>query len=178
MSGNFENAGLFLIKSIFELYLLILMVRLILAFASANYFNPLTQFIVKLTQPLVNPLRRVIPNYRRIEFSTLVLIIVFELLKITLLFALSVGIPDFFMLLMLSVLESLKLLLKILFYAILIQAVMSWFQMADTPVTDVLRQITSPILRPLRRMVPPISGFDITPIPALIILQLCIMLLP
>jgi YggT family protein len=126
----------------------------------------------------VNPLRRVIPNYKRIEFSTIILIIIIELIKISILFALTAGISSFVMLIPLAMIEAIKLLLQTFFYAILLQAIVSWFKPGETPATQLLEQITSPILRPLQRIVPPISGFDITPIPALVILQLCIMLLP
>lgn len=178
MSGHFTEAGLFLIKTVFELYLLVLMIRLILAYVHANYFNPITRFIVKLTQPLVHPLRRIIPNYRRIEFSTLLLIILFELIKVTLLFALTIGLPNGVMLISLAFTEALKLLLQTFFYAVLLQALMSWFQPGETPATQLLRQLSSPILSPLQRIIPPVSGFDITPIPALLLLQLFIILLP
>jgi len=177
MYDNFSNAGLFLIKSLFELYLLVLAIRLILAYAQANYFNPITRLVIKLTQPLVGPLRRIIPNYRRIEFSTLVLIIIFELLKISFLFALTVGIPNILILIEVAIISALKLLLQTFFYAILLQAIISWFQPSETPATQILRQLSSPILHPLQRIIPPVSGFDITPIPALLLLQLLIILL-
>lgn len=178
MSSHFTAAGVFLVKTLFEFYLLILMVRLILAYVQANYFNPITRFIVKLTQPLVAPLRRMIPNYRRIEFSTLLLIIIFEVIKIALLFTLTIGLPNLAMLIPIALIETIKLLLQTLFYAILLQALMSWFQPGETPATQLLRQISSPILHPLQRVIPPVSGFDITPIPALLLLQLLLILLP
>ncbi len=178
MSENFNNAGIFLIKSLFEMYLLVLMVRLILAYVHSNYFNPVTRLIINLTQPLVAPLRRVIPNYRRIEFSTLVIILLLELIKVSLLFMLNTGLPGILILIQIAVIESIKLLLQTFFYAILLQAIMSWFQPANTPATQILEQLSSPILRPLQRVIPPVSGFDISPIPALLILQLLIILLP
>lgn len=178
MSSHFNEAGLFLIKTLFELYLFVLMIRLILAYVQANYFNPVTRLIIRLTQPLVTPLRRIIPNYRRIECSTLLLIIFFEIIKVTLLFSMTVGLPDPFTLLLISFTEALKLLLQTFFYAILLQALMSWFQPGETPATQILRQLSSPILYPLQRIIPPVSGFDITPIPALLLLQLFIILLP
>ena len=176
--NSLDNVAIFLVKTVFDLYLFVLMVRLILAYAQANYFNPLVSFIIKMTQPLVAPLRRVVPNYRRIEFSTLILIIVFELIKISLLFLLTQGMPSLFMLLAVSLLETIKLLLQTFFYAILLQALMSWFQPGETPATQVLRLLTAPVLNPLRRVLPVVHGFDLAPIPALILLQLCIILLP
>src|SRR5579872_2116428 len=117
MSNHFTDAGLFLIKTLFDLYLLILMLRLILAYAKANYFNPVTHFIVKFTQPLVKPLRRIIPNYRHIECSTIVLIIFFEIIKISLLFFMVTGMPNIVTLFEVAMIEALKLLLQTFFYA-------------------------------------------------------------
>ena len=158
--GTMSNAGLFLVTTLFDLYLLVLVVRLILAYSRANYFNPVTQVIIKLTQPLVAPLRKVIPNYKGIEFATLLLIIVFEIIKILL------------------IRHTLKLILNTFFYAILIQVLLSWIQPGNTPATQLLSQITAPIMRPMHRLVPPIGGMDLSPIPALIILQLLVILLP
>lgn len=177
MTDSFENAGVFLISTLFNLYLFVLVVRLILAFVQANYFNPLTQLIIKLTQPLVAPLRRVIPTYRGIEYSTLVLILFFELLKIILLSAMTIGLPNMVELFVFTVADSLKLILNTFFYAILLRAILSWFQPGFSPAGQLLEQISSPIMRPLQRMIPPINGIDITPIPALIILQLLVILL-
>jgi YggT family protein len=177
MYGNVSSAGVFLINSLFDLYILVLIVRLILAFAKANYFNPVTQVIIKLTQPLVAPLRRFIPNYRGIEFSTLVLIILFEMLKFLLLSLLTIGMPTFIGLFIFAILDTLKFILKTFFYAILLQAILSWFQPGQSPAIQLLQQISAPILRPFQRMIPPINGIDISAIPALILLQVLIILL-
>lgn len=178
MYENITNAGLFLVSAVFDLYIMVLIIRLLLAYASANYFNPITQVIIKLTSPLVNPLRRVVPNFFRIEFSTLLLIIIFEMIKIVLLSLLTVGMLNIFSIIILAVLASIKFILQILFYAILLQAILSWFPTAYSPASQVLEQITSPVLRPMRRIIPPIQGIDISPIPALILLQVLIILLP
>jgi len=178
MYNNATNAGLFLINSLFELYILVLVIRLLLAYASANYFNPITQVIIKLTAPLVNPLRRVLPNFFRIELSTLLLIFLFEIIKIALISLLSVGELNVFFIVMLATTATIKFILQILFYAILLQAILSWFPTGYSPASQVLDQITSPVLRPMRRIIPPIQGIDISPIPALILLQVLIILFP
>ncbi len=178
MSDSLTRAGMFLIGTLFNLYILVLVLRLILAFARANYFNPLTQFIIKLTQPLVAPLRRVIPNYRGIEFSTLLLIIVFEMLKITLLSMLYAGLPQIAAVILLAFLDTIKIILNTFFYAILLQALLSWFQPGFSPAGQVLEQITSPILTPVKRILPPVNGIDFSPIPAMILLQVLIIMLP
>ena len=71
MSGSFNNAAIFLITTLFDLYLIVLAVRLILAWMRANYFNPITRFIISITQPLVAPVRRFLPTYKGFEFATL-----------------------------------------------------------------------------------------------------------
>ncbi len=177
MAEHFMNALYFLFKTSFEFYIIILLIRLILAYAQANYFNPITRLIIRLTQPLIEPLRRIIPNYRRIECSTVVLVFVIELIKIIVLSALTTGIPSILALMGLTLVEAIKTLLSILFYAILLQAILSWFKPSDTPATQVLRQLSSTVLQPLQRIIPPVGGFDITPIPALLILQLLIILI-
>ncbi len=171
------NALIYLISTLFDLYILVLVVRLLLAFARANYFNPLTQFIIKLTDPLVKPLRRLLPNYRGIEFSTLTLIILFEIIKIVVL-SFILGSFAFPAIVFIALLATMKIILQAYFYAILLQALLSWFQSGYSPVAQLLEQMTAPILKPLRRIIPAVHGVDITPIPALIIIQLLLILLP
>jgi len=170
-------AGLiFLLNTVFDLYLLVFIIRLILVWSGANYFNPLTQFIVKLTDFLVVPIRRFIPNYRRLELSSILIIFILEIIKFFLVSMVSFGFPNFLGIIILAFGDCLKLIILTFFYAILAQAILSWIQ-TQTPINQILYQITSPILRPLQRIIPPVSGFDISPIPALIGLQLLIFIL-
>ena len=178
MPNTLTQASVFLISAIFELYLSVLALRLILAYTQANYFNPITQMIVKLTQPIVAPLRRVVPTYRRIEWATLIWILIIETIKIFLLVALLEATPALVTSLLFSVTETLKLILNIFFYAILLQVILSWIQPGHSPVNQVLEQITSPIMRPLHRLIPPIGGFAITPIQALVLLRFLIIAIP
>jgi YggT family protein len=178
MTDSLTSAGLFLVNTIFDLYLLVLMARVILAWVHADYFNPLTQIIIKLTQPIVGPLRRVIPNYAGIEFSTLLVIFALEMLKFLFIGMLAFGLPtNVFGLMVLAGADMVKLLLNTFFYAIFLQAILSWIQPGPSPITRTLMQITSPVIRPIQRLMPPVSGFDLSPIPALIILQLLIIVL-
>lgn len=173
MQNPISTAGLFLINVLFDLYLLVLMVRLILCLAGANYFNPITQVIIKLTQPLVAPLRRMIPNIRNLETSTLIIIVLLEIIKYVLIAFIVTGLADNFVgLFVLAVTDGLKLFFDTFFYAILLQTILSWVHAGYSPVSQLLLQITMPIMRPLQRLIPPVGGFDISPIPALILLQL------
>lgn len=176
MPENIRAALLFLITTVFDLYLFVLIIRLTLAFVRADYFNPLTQFIVKLTKPLIDPLRKIIPNIGRIETASIVMLIVVALFKFFLIACLSLGVPHFLGLLVLSIADILKIFLYMFFYAILFQALLSWIQ-PYSPLNAILYRLTSPIMRPLQRLIPPVGGFDLSPIPALIGLQLLIILL-
>src|SRR5690348_2683599 len=107
MSG-IHDALLFLVQSLFDLYLFILILRALLAFAGANYFHPVTQFIIRCTSFIVHPVRKVIPNYRRIETSTLLVILAVELIKYVLIGYLSFSTVSASGLLILSLADILK----------------------------------------------------------------------
>ncbi len=163
---------MFIINSLFDLYLMVLCIRLILAYSHANYFNPITRLIITLTQPIIAPLRHYIPNYRGIECSTLLFIILLATIKYLIISALFFSIPSAGILLISGLLSAIKLILTIFFYSILIGAILSFLTPGDTALSQLLSQLSAPILRPLQRLIPPISGFDLSPIPALLILQM------
>lgn len=176
MSDTLRAGLLFLITTVFNIYLFILTIRILLVWVQADYFNPITQFITKCTDFLVIPLRRFIPNFKRIECSSIVLLLLIEMIKFLLVCSLSFGFPNIFGLFILAIADSIKLFLETFFYAILFQAILSWIQ-PGSPINRVLDQFTAPIMNPFRRLIPPIGGIDISPIPALILLQLLIIIL-
>lgn len=176
MSEALRAALLFLVTTVFNLYLFMLIIRVILVWIGANYYEPVTQFIVKVTDFIVKPLRNLIPNYRGIEFSSLVIILALEIIKFLIISLLSFGFPNIFGLIILAIADSIKLLLEAFFYAILLQAILTWIQ-PGAPINYLLARFTAPIMNPIRRVIPPIAGVDISPIPALIILQLLIILI-
>jgi YggT family protein len=171
-----QHALLFLTNAAFDFYLFILALRLVLVFVGSNYFEPITQSVIKLTQPVVNPLRRYIPNVGRFETATIVIIFVLEIIKFFLVSMLKYGLPNVLGLFFLSLGDVLHFIIQIFFYAIILQAIISWLQ-PFSPINRLLYQITAPIMQPLRRYIPPVGGFDITPIPALIILQLLLIII-
>lgn len=177
MQNSLSMAALFLINTIFDLYLLILMARIILAWVHADYYSPLTQIIVKLTKPIIDPLRRFIPNFKGIELSTLLVILILEIIKFFLIGLLTIGFPGNILgIFILAAADVIKIFLNTFFYAILIQAILSWIQ-PYSPVIRMLSQLTYPVMRPIQKYIPPVGGFDISPIPAMIILQLLIILI-
>ncbi len=177
--GPLQNASSFLIQTLFDLYLLTLLLRFILQYLRVDYYNPFTQFIVKVTNPIVVPLRRFIPGLWGIDFATLVAILVLTLVKITLITLISLHkLPSPLGLLVWSAGNISGLTIKLFFYAILANVILSWVApMAYSPVTVILKRLTDPLMQPARKYIPQIGGFDISPIPVIIVLQLLIMLL-
>jgi YggT family protein len=177
MGSPINNAGIFLVTTVFDLYIFVLMLRLVLVALRVDYFNPVSQTIIKLTQPLIGPLRRSIPNYKHIELASVVVLLLLEALKFMLVGMILAGLPNPVGLFVLAVADSLKSLVNIFFYAIIVQAIMSWVSSSHSPITHVIHKITAPIMRPFQRLLPPVGGMDISPIPAIISLQLVTILL-
>ena len=175
MSGTTLNAFLFLLTSVFDIYLFVLIIRLVLAFSGGHYEHPITQLIVKLTSFIIDPLRRFLPDVKGIETSTIVVILLVEFIKFFLISCITFGFPNLLGVIILSFADAFKLLLQAFFYGIILQAIISFIQ-PQAPVLFILNKFTAPILRPFQRFIPPVSGFDISPIPALIVLQLLIII--
>lgn len=172
-----NNAGVFLVSTLFDLAIFVLLIRIILIMLHADYYNPISQIIIRLTKPVIEPLRRFIPNFHRVELASVLLIFSFEMIKFLLLGLLISGLPNLFGLAILSIADALKSLVNIFFYAIIIQAIMSWVNSGYSPVAQILYKMTAPIIRPFQRIIPPVGGIDISPIPAMISLQLLLILL-
>lgn len=168
----------FLINTLFSLYLLALMLRFIFQWVEAEFYNPISQFLVKITHPPLRILRRFIPPIGRIDTASIVLMLVLQMIAGYLVFALqnaAIGVGALFLW---SVAELLRLFFNIFIFAVIIRAVLSWIS-PDTynPVTSLLYSLTEPLLRGVRNFIPPISGIDLSPIVVLIGLQVTKMIL-
>ncbi|MGI9332765.1 MAG: YggT family protein [Gammaproteobacteria bacterium] len=167
------NATTFLVEAIFGLYLLIIMLRLLLQWSRASFYNPVSQFIVKATQPVLKPLRRYIPGFGGIDLAAVLLLVVVQLVElfvITRIIDVPVG---FAALLVLTVARLIELLINIFFFAILIRVILSFLNPgAHNPIAELVDSLTEPLLGPARRLIPPMGGFDLSPIPVMLALQL------
>ena len=176
--GYLGNAGVFLIKTLFGLFILAVLLRLLLQWVRADFYNPLAQFIVKVTNPALRPLRRFIPGYAGIDFAALVLAFALQWIELMIIGAISgraLSLPG---LLVLSVAEIATILTYIFIGSIVIQAVISWINPASyNPVTAILYRLNEPMLGPARRLMPPIGGIDLSPLAVLIVLQLVLLLI-
>nr|WP_322939983.1 YggT family protein [Pseudomonas sp. s4] len=174
MSGLIE-ALIYIIQTLGSLYLLIVLLRFILQLVRADFYNPLSQFIVKATQPLLTPLRRIIPGFAGLDLASLVLAILVQLLLmiVTLtLMGINVGgvIPQ---LLVWSVIGVTSLFLKVFFFALIISVILSWVAPGSyNPGAQLVSQICEPLLAPFRKLLPNLGGLDISPIFAFITINL------
>lgn len=174
-----SNSGVFLIHTLFGLYILIVMLRLLLQCMRADFYNPFSQFLVKATNPPLLPLRRIIPGFWGIDMAAVVLAYLLTMTEIALVSTLGHGgIPAIIGLCIMAFADLLSLTINIFLFAILIQIVLSWVSpQTNNPITNLLYSLTEPILGRARRIIPPFSGLDLSPILAIIFLQLLKMLL-
>lgn len=169
----------FIIKTLTDLYLLTFLLRFILQWIRADFYNPFAQTIVKITNPLITPVRRVVPTSRSVDVPTLVVLILLEAIVTWVLVYIggaSVGLNTLPLLVLYRLIS-----LTLWFYSvsIFIYVILSWVgQRGYNPVGIVLGELNEPLLRPVRRMLPPIAGLDLSPLLILILLQAGLMAIP
>lgn len=177
--GYFGQAGAFLVEAVFGLYIIALLLRFLLARVRADFYNPFSQFIVRLTDPPLKPLRRLIPGVMGIDWALITLLIVVQALEIGLIAWLFAGrIPAPPGLAALTLAHLLKTLIYIYIFIIIAQVIISWLNPgAYNPVTVIMYQLSESALTPVRRLIPPAGGFDWAPLALMIILNLALILL-
>ena len=167
------NAATFLITTAFGLYILIVMLRFVLQIVRADFYNPVSQFIVRATNPVLRPLRRFIPGAGGIDLAAVLLMVTLKYVELSLTAWVVGHSPQFVGLLMLSVAHLLSLLVNVFFFAIIIQVILSWVNPGNyNPVIALVSSLTEPLLGPARRVIPPMGGLDLSPIVVLIALKL------
>jgi len=177
-SGYLANPLEFLITTLFSLYILAVMLRFLLGAVRADFYNPVSQFLVRITNPLLLPMRKVIPSLGRYDTSALLLMLLLQVISLSLVVLLRGISVSIVTLLIVAVGELVMLAINVFMFAIIIQVILSWVNPGNyNPVTALLHSITSPIMRPLQRLIPPISGIDLSPMVAIIGLQVLRMLI-
>ena len=176
-SSYLTNPLEFLITTLFSLYIMVVMLRFILGAVRADFYNPVSQFLVRVTNPLLVPMRRVIPSIRQYDTSALLLMLLLQLLSLFIVVMLRGASVPFITLLLAAVGELVVLAFNVFIFAIVIQVIISWVNPGTyNPVNALLHSITQPVLAPIQRIIPPISGIDLSPLVALIGLQVLKML--
>lgn len=171
---------LFVIETLFDLYVLCFILRLVMQMTRADFHNPLAQFIVRVTNPLLVPLRKLVPGYRGLDLAAVLLILVLELVATATLFQLKTGLsPGAGTLLYFALLRTLVTFIRLYFFAILLYAILSFVSPGTyNPLSSVLASICEPVLNPVRKLIPPIGGIDLSPLFVLIGLQALLMAIP
>lgn len=185
--GALTTALDFLLTTLCQLYISVLLLRFLLQWARADFYNPLSQFVVKVSNPLVRPLRRIVPGLGGWDLATLLAAWLVALLQVALVgtHIAQFQIPGMLdgqtlqplTIALVALLDLFALTISLFLIAIIIQAIGSWINPGQyNPVTVVLHSLTEPLLRPARRMLPPISGIDLSPLLVLLALQVLKML--
>lgn len=175
----------FLISIIFDLYIMVVAVRFLMQATRANYYNPLAQAVVKLTNPVLIPLRRVVPGLMGQDMAALVLSLLLIIAKMLVFKALMLGqvsvagytvssaaltLPG---MVMLAPIDLLNLFFNVFIYSLVILAILSWVNpMGQNPAAEVLSDITRPVIAPVRQWIKPMGGLDFSLLVALVLLQM------
>jgi len=164
---------IYLIQTLLSLYLIIMLLRFLLQLVRADFYNPISQFVVKLTNPLVIPLRRVIPGVGGLDIASLLLALLLQIAGIVAIFLIRFGaVPAPTLLLLSGVLGVVALLVQMYFFALLAMIILSWVaQGSRHPAIFLLYQITEPVMAPFRKVLPPMGGLDFSPILVFILIN-------
>ena len=149
-----------LLSLIIQAYTMVLLLRIWMQWARCDFYNPFSQFIVKATQPIVGPLRRIIPAMGPIDSASLLVALLLCVVKVFLNPFVSV---DGLLIVLGAVLVVIITLGSLIFWVLLLMAIMSWVSQGRSPVEFVLLQLTEPLLRPIRRLLPSMGGIDFSP---------------
>ena len=177
--GNayFNNAGNYLIDTLFSLYIGAVVLRFLFQLLDVDYHNPITQFLVKITAPILKPLRALFPKTGNLDLASLVLALVLTVAKFYLKLSLSGQYANIAGIVVFSIADLLSVILTILLWAMIIRVILSWVNPdPHQPVVRLLIQLTEPIMAPARRFIPPLGGLDLSPIAIFMLISLTRML--
>ncbi|MDA8391108.1 MAG: YggT family protein [Gammaproteobacteria bacterium] len=168
-----SQALAFLIETLFGMYIFLVLLRFLLQLTHADFYNPFSQFVVRLTNAPLRPLRRLIPGFMGIDLASAVLLLMLEALKIALDALVQNVIPHLGGLLILSFADLIRMTLYVLIGAIFVRVLLGWVNpYGEHPLTDLTVHLTEPFMRPARRLLPLISGIDLSPIIVVIVFEL------
>ena len=169
---------IFLIDTLFSLYILAVLLRFLLQWCGADFYNPISQFLVKATHPPLRVLRRFVPSIGKIDTSSLVLVFTLQMLAdffILLLKGVTISIGA---LTILSITQLISLLINVFIFAVFARALLSWMNPGTfNAAASILATLTEPLLDICRKVIPDLGGIDLSPLAALLLLQLAKMVM-
>ncbi|MGH8443676.1 MAG: YggT family protein [Solimonas sp.] len=179
MGANASNALLFLVTTLFDLAMWVYLLRILLQWSRADFYNPISQAIWKATRFPSDFLRSYLPNIRNINLAALLMLLVLAVAYIYVVISVlgfSLSLPSA---LWYALLKLVVLAINLFTFTIFIQAIMSWLGPGvNNPASNILWSLNEPLLRPVRRIIPPMSGLDLSPLVLIVVLQVLNRLLP
>lgn len=166
-----NDAFQFLISTAFTLFTAALILRVWMQLVQANYFSPIAEMIRKVTNPVVKPFRKIIPNKGRVDYAAILLTVGFTFLHYFIILYISGAAAPVVDLLLFSLQRLLLQVLNLLFWILIIRAIMSWFSNGSNPLEYVLMELTEPMLRPIRNILPPMGGLDLSVLILIVAIQ-------
>lgn len=163
----------FLFNTIIEIYVMVLLLRIWMQWSRCDFYNPFSQFIVKVTQPVIGPVRRIIPALGPIDTASLLVAFILTTLKYPLLILVqSATLAVSPMNLLVGLLSLLKAVGTMVFWIIIIRSIMSWISQGRSPMEFVLIQMTEPLMAPIRRIIPALGGLDFSAMGVILVLYM------
>ncbi len=177
--GYLAQAAIFLIDLVLGLFLLAVLLRFLLQRVGADFYNPISQMLYTVTNPVLQPLRRIVPGFQGIDWAAILLLFLVQGAELGLIAMLGGGhLPALPGLIVLIMAHLLSLVIYVYIFLLIVQVVISWVNPGSyNPITGLMSQLTEPLLRPARRLIPPAGGFDWSVLVVLVALQLALILL-
>lgn len=177
-NSYFANPLIFIIDTLFFLYMVVVALRLVMQWAGWEYYNPLVQVIIKATQAPVKFLRQYLPAMGKWDTATIVLLIAVTLIKMLIIGVIAGVLPSGVMWLRLLLAELFSLFIGMFTVSIIVEVILSWVAAAGSynPVMPLVQRMNAPLLRPVRRMLPSLGGIDLSPLFVIMGLQVLSML--
>ena len=164
-----QQIGVFLVETLLSLYISAIVIRFLLGYARADFYNPLSQFLVKITNPILVPVRRFIPSFGKLDTSAVVVALVLMIIKTVLLAGLMGGSLNIVTLVWLSIGELIRSIIWIYIISLILMAVISWIGSAHgNPVAPLVNSLVNPLVAPVRRRLPPVGMLDLSPMAVMI----------
>ena len=177
MGSAVQQTLMFIVQFVFGLYSFIIVLRLWLRMARADYNHPFVASIAKSTTPIIRQLQKYLPDFGHIETASLVLLLIVTLVKLLLVSFIAGHVPQPVGLLAWTLASMIEALLDTVFYLMIMMAILSWIPNAQPALYSLLAQITAPLLMPVRRFVPLLGGMDLSPVIILVVIQVIEMLM-
>lgn len=179
MGANTSNAFFYLVSTLFDVYVWVILLRILLQAVRADFYNPISQLVAQLTQPLLRPLQTVIPKWGQIDIGACLLAFAIVLIEIHVVAGILGYHVNTLSGLQYAVLKLIVLTLNLYTFSLFVQAILSWVGPGvNNPAGNILWIINEPLLKPVRRIAPPMAGLDLSPLLVILALQFINLLIP